>query len=250
MKNKKSEISKPKRKVKRKVKVNEVKKIKAKKDVVPEEIEDEEVSVNEEEAIENSLEDLTEEELAKLKEDFNAEALPYMSLLRNYANKICNNELDADDLLQETYMRAFRFYNKFEKGTNIKAWLFRIMKNLFINEYRKNQKSPGKVDYEEIENFYESIKSNYMDTGDVQEKIYNSQLDDEVTYALNSLQDEFKTVIILCDIEGLSYEEIADFVQCPVGTIRSRLHRGRKILQQKLNSYARKRGYEVQDVAI
>ncbi len=240
---KKSEILKPKKK-----KVNKkVKDIKAKKEDAL--ILDDDIT-NEEEVIENSLEDLTEEELENLKKEFNAEAMPYMPLLRNYANKICNNELDADDLLQETYLRAFRFYNKFEKGTNCKAWLFRIMKNLFINEYRKNQKSPGKVDYEEIENFYESIKSNYSDSGDAQEKIYNNQLDDEVTYALNSLQDEFKTVIILCDIEGLSYEEIADFVQCPVGTIRSRLHRGRKILQQKLNSYARKKGYEVQDVAV
>lgn len=240
---KKSEILKPKKK-----KVNKkVKDIKAKKEDAL--ILDDDIT-NEEEVIENSLEDLTEEELENLKKEFNAEAMPYMPLLRNYANKICNNELDADDLLQETYLRAFRFYNKFEKGTNCKAWLFRIMKNLFINEYRKNQKSPGKVDYEEIENFYESIKSNYTDSGDAQEKIYNNQLDDEVTYALNSLQDEFKTVIILCDIEGLSYEEIADFVQCPVGTIRSRLHRGRKILQQKLNSYARKKGYEVQDVAV
>ncbi|HPS65485.1 MAG TPA: sigma-70 family RNA polymerase sigma factor [Ignavibacteria bacterium] len=241
---KKSEILKP----KKKKKVNKkVKDIKAKKEDAL--ILDDDIT-NEEEVIENSLEDLTEEELENLKKEFNAEAMPYMPLLRNYANKICNNELDADDLLQETYLRAFRFYNKFEKGTNCKAWLFRIMKNLFINEYRKNQKSPGKVDYEEIENFYESIKSNYTDSGDAQEKIYNNQLDDEVTYALNSLQDEFKTVIILCDIEGLSYEEIADFVQCPVGTIRSRLHRGRKILQQKLNSYARKKGYEVQDVAV
>jgi RNA polymerase sigma-70 factor (ECF subfamily) len=240
---KKSEILKPKKK-----KVNKkVKDIKAKNEDAL--ILDDEIT-NEEEVIENSLEDLTEEELENLKKEFNAEAMPYMPLLRNYANKICNNELDADDLLQETYLRAFRFYNKFEKGTNCKAWLFRIMKNLFINEYRKNQKSPGKVDYEEIENFYESIKSNYTDSGDAQEKIYNNQLDDEVTFALNSLQDEFKTVIILCDIEGLSYEEIADFVQCPVGTIRSRLHRGRKILQQKLNSYARKKGYEVQDVAV
>ena len=226
---------------------NKVKELKAK----PEEALnlDEEIN-NIEEVIENSLEDLTEEELEKLKKEFNAEAMPHMPLLRNYANKICNNELDADDLLQETYLRAFRFYNKFEKGTNCKAWLFRIMKNLFINEYRKNQKSPGKVDYEEIENFYESIKSNYTDSADAQEKIYNNQLDDEVMYALNSLQDEFKTVIILCDIEGLSYEEIADFVQCPVGTIRSRLHRGRKILQQKLNAYAKKKGYEVHDVAV
>lgn len=234
--------------VKEKKRVNKKKKdLKAKNE---ESLVIEEETKEEEEVVNNSLENLTEEELIKLKTDFQAEAMPFMPLLRNYANKICNNELDADDLLQETYMRAFRFYNKFEKGTNCKAWLFRIMKNLFINDYRKNQKSPGKVDYEDIENFYESIKSNYTDSGDVQENLYNNQLDDEVTYALNSLQDEFKTVIILCDIEGLSYEEIADFVQCPVGTIRSRLHRGRKILQQKLNSYARKRGYETKDLAV
>ncbi|MCX7833089.1 MAG: sigma-70 family RNA polymerase sigma factor [Ignavibacteria bacterium] len=169
-----------------------------------------------------------------------------MPLLRSFAYKLTSDEFEAEDLVQETYMRAFRFFHKFEKGTNCKAWLFRIMKNLFINNYRKNQKSPDKVDYDEIENFYETIKSERTDSSDLQEKVYSNLLDDEVIQALNSLQDDFKTVIILCDIEGLSYEEIADFVQCPVGTVRSRLHRGRKLLQQKLNEYAKNKGYTIE----
>lgn len=189
---------------------------------------------------------LSEEEQKKLKEEFNKEAIPHMSLLRSFAYKMTGDEFEAEDLVQETYMRAFRFFHKFEKGTNCKAWLFRIMKNLFINNYRKYQKSPAKVDYDEIENFYETIKSERTDSSDLQEKVYSSLLDDEVIQALNSLQDDFKTVIILCDIEGLSYEEIADFVNCPVGTVRSRLHRGRKLLQQKLNEYARKKGYTIE----
>lgn len=202
---------------------------------------------SEDDALFGPPEELSDEELERLKIEFEKEAMPHMPLLKNYANKMTMNELDADDLLQETYMRAFRFFNKFEKGTNCKAWLFRIMKNLFINNYRKNQKTPNKVDYDEIENFYETIKSDRTDSSDLQEKVYNNLLDDEVTHALNSLQDDFKTVIILCDIEGLSYEEIAEFVQCPVGTVRSRLHRGRKLLQQKLNKYAMKKGYMVEE---
>lgn len=188
---------------------------------------------------------LSEEEIAKLTEEFKRDALPHIGILRNYAYKMTGNELDADDLLQETYLRAFRFFHKFEKGTNCKAWLFRIMKNLFINNYRKNQKSPGKVDYEEIENFFENIKSDKLDSSDLQEKVFSNLLDDTVTVALNSLQDDFKTVIILCDLEGLSYEEIAEFVQCPIGTVRSRLHRARKLLAQKLYKYAKSKGYDV-----
>ena len=188
---------------------------------------------------------VSQEELEKRKEDFEKEAMPHINLLQNYAYRMVGNRLDADDLIQETYLRAFRFFNKFEKGTNCKAWLFRIMKNLFINDYRKSQKQPGKVDYDEIENFYESIKSDKLDTNDLQEKVFSSLLDDDLTNALNSLQDDFKTVVILCDLEGLSYEEIAEFVQCPIGTVRSRLHRGRKLLQQKLYRYAKEKGYDV-----
>jgi len=201
---------------------------------------------NEEEFLEDEEEGyLSEEEIANLTEEFKKEALPHIGILRNYAYKMTGNELDADDLLQETYLRAFRFFHKFEKGTNCKAWLFRIMKNLFINNYRKNQKSPGKVDYEEIENFFENIKSDKIDSSDLQEKVFSNLLDDQVTIALNSLQDDFKTVIILCDLEGLSYEEIAEFVQCPIGTVRSRLHRARKLLAQKLYKYAKAKGYDV-----
>ncbi|HRI83974.1 MAG TPA: sigma-70 family RNA polymerase sigma factor [Ignavibacteria bacterium] len=173
--------------------------------------------------------------------------MPHMRIIHNYAYKLTGNKLDADDLLQETFLRAFRFFDKFEKGTNCKAWLFRIMKNLFINKYRKRQKEPGKVDYGEIENFFDNIRSSKIDSTDLQEKVFSNLLDDELLKALNSLQDDFKTVVILCDLEGLSYEEIAEFVQCPIGTVRSRLHRGRKVLQQKLLEYARKRGYDVEN---
>lgn len=219
----------------------------SKKEKVEEIVIDEEKNeLSEDDELFGLEEELSEAEFQKLKVDFEKEAMPHMPLLRNYAIKITGDEDNADDLLQETYMRAFRFFNKFEKGTNCKAWLFRIMKNLFINSYRKNQKTPNQVDYSEIENFYENIKSDRLDSSDLQEITFNNLLDDEVTNALNSLQDDFKTVIILCDIEGLSYEEIADFVQCPVGTVRSRLHRGRKLLQQKLKKYAEKKGYDVE----
>lgn len=181
------------------------------------------------------------------KKEFEKEAMPHLNLLRNYAYRITGNELDADDLVQETYLRAFRFFHKFEKGTNCKAWLFRIMKNLFINNYRKNQKLPGTVDYEEIENFVDDIKSQKLESNDYQEKVFSSLLDDELTHALNSLHDDFKTVVILCDIEGLSYEEIAEFVNCPIGTVRSRIHRGRKLLQQALYNYAQNKGYDVEN---
>lgn len=190
---------------------------------------------------------LSDEELKQKKIDFDLEAMPHMNLLHNYAYKMTFNQLDADDLLQETFLRAFRFFHKFEKGTNCKAWLFRIMKNLFINRYRKNQKEPGKVDYGEIENFFDTIRSEKMESSDLQQKVFSNLLDDDVTKALNSLQDDFKTVVILCDLEGLSYEEIADFVQCPIGTVRSRLHRGRKMLQEKLYEYAKIRGYDVEN---
>lgn len=201
----------------------------------------------EEEDQQDDITTLSEEELKSRKSDFEKEAMPHMNLLHNYAYKMTFNQLDADDLVQETYLRAFRFFHKFEKGTNCKAWLFRIMKNLFINKYRKNQKEPGKVDYSDIENFFDNIRSEKIDTTDLQQKVFSNLLDDDVTRALNSLQDDFKTVVILCDLEGLSYEEIADFVHCPIGTVRSRLHRGRKLLQQKLYDYAKQRGYDVEN---
>lgn len=170
-----------------------------------------------------------------------------MDLLYNFALRTTGNADDARDLLQETYLKAYRFWNKYEKGTNIRAWLFRIMKNSYINRYRKETREPSKVDYDDVENFYDSIRSSATDTNDLQEKFFGGLLGDEVTAALQSLPEEFRTVVILCDIEGLTYEEIAEFLECPIGTVRSRLHRGRKLLQAKLFDYAKRQGLIAND---
>ena len=164
-------------------------------------------------------------------------------LFRSYAYCITNDSDDAQDLLQETFLKAFRFWEQFEKGTNLKAWLFRIMKNSYINRYRKEKKEGDSVSYDDIEEFYDTLRDDSTETTDMQQKLYNNLLDDEVTSALESLPDDFCTVVILCDIEGLPYEEISEFLQCPIGTVRSRLHRGRKMLQNKLKEYAKQKGY-------
>lgn len=179
----------------------------------------------------------------KLNEEFEREAVPHMDSLYNFALKMTGDSDDASDLLQETYLKAFRFWDKFEKGTNCKAWLFRIMRNTYINTYRKNTKEPDKVDYEEIENFYENIKPSSTDSAHLEKDIYDNLLDDELSEAISSLPEDFRTVVILCDIEGYTYDEIADFVDVPVGTVRSRLHRARKMLFTKLYKYAGDKGY-------
>lgn len=178
----------------------------------------------------------------KKQSEFEAEALPHMDVLYNFALRTTGNQDDARDLLQETYLKAYRFWEKYEKGTNIRAWLFRIMKNSYINRYRKETKEPDKVDYEEIENFYNLIRAESTNPNDLQEKLFGNLLGDEVSKALESLPDDFRTVVILSDIEGLTYEEIAEFVECPIGTVRSRLHRGRKLLQARLYEYAKRQG--------
>jgi RNA polymerase sigma-70 factor (ECF subfamily) len=175
--------------------------------------------------------------------EFEKEAVPHMDILYNYALRMTSNRDDAADLVQETFLKAFRFWDKYEKGTNIRAWLFRIMKNSYINKYRKETKEPDTVDYDDIQNFYNSIKAESADPNDLQRKIFGGLLEDDIAKALEALPEEFRTVVILCDIEGLSYEEIAEFVDCPIGTVRSRLHRGRRILRGMLLNYARKHGF-------
>ncbi|HEY4756229.1 MAG TPA: sigma-70 family RNA polymerase sigma factor [Ignavibacteriaceae bacterium] len=179
----------------------------------------------------------------KLYKEFEQEALPHMDALYNFALRMTGDGDDANDLVQDTFLKAFRFFDKFEKGTNCKAWLFRIMKNTFINSYRKKTKEPDKVDYEDVEKFYETVKPSSTDSAHLEKEIYDNLLDDEITSAIASLPDDFKTVIILSDIEGFTYDEIADFVDCPVGTVRSRLHRARKMLFAKLYKYANEKGY-------
>lgn len=179
----------------------------------------------------------------QLYEDFQREAIPHMNAVFNYALKITGDEDDANDLVQETYLKAFRFFDKFEKGTNCKAWLFRILKNSYINDYRKNIKEPNKVDYEDVQNFYENIQPNEISTNHFEQDAFSKLLDDEITKVMSTLPEDFRTVIILSDIEGFTYEEISEFVDIPVGTVRSRLHRARKMLYSLLYDYAKDKGY-------
>ncbi|GMU85799.1 MAG: RNA polymerase sigma factor RpoE [Ignavibacteriales bacterium] len=175
--------------------------------------------------------------------DFEREAVPHMDALHNFALRLTGDEDDANDLLQETYLRAFRFFDKFEKGTNCKAWLFRIMKNSYINAYQKKKKTPVQLDYEEVEKYYENVKPSNPDDAHLTSDTFESLLDDEVSQAIAKLPEDFRTVIILTDIEGFTYEEVAEFVDCPIGTVRSRLHRARKMLYTELQGYAQEKGY-------
>jgi RNA polymerase sigma-70 factor (ECF subfamily) len=163
----------------------------------------------------------------------------------NFAFRLTNDEDDANDLVQDTYMKAFRFINSFQEGTNAKAWLFRILKNSFINDYRKKSKEPAKVDYQEVETVYNSTEdAEFESTSDLRIEAVQDMIGDEVAMALNGLPVDFRTVIILCDIEGFTYEEMAKILDIPIGTVRSRLHRARNLLKEKLRSYAKSMGYK------
>ncbi len=186
---------------------------------------------------------LNEKELQQRYVEFEKEAVPHLDAVYNFALRMTGDEDDADDLVQETYLKAFRFFDKFENGTNCKAWLFRILKNSFINDYRKTTKEPNKVDYDDIQNFYENIKADEVETQHYEEDAFSNLLDDEISKAISELPEDFRTVVILSDIEGFTYEEIADFVDIPVGTVRSRLHRARKMLYVQLFDYAKDKGF-------
>jgi RNA polymerase sigma factor (sigma-70 family) len=178
---------------------------------------------------------------------FESELMPHVKSLYHFAYRLANDEDDANDLVQDTFLKAYRFINSYEKGSNAKAWLFRILKNSFINNYRKSSKEPSKIDYEEAETFLNTGKSSYTDTIDGSEKMFRGLVGDEVSRALASLPVDFRAVIILCDIEEFTYEEIAKIVDIPIGTVRSRLHRARKMLRESLVKYALDLGYDVSE---
>lgn len=174
---------------------------------------------------------------------FDNEFMPHIDSMYNFAYRLTFDEDDAKDLVQDTYMKAFRFINSFQEGTNAKAWLYRILKNSFINNYRKKSKQPAKVDYQEVEQFYNSEDTPSTATVDLRLETTKDMIGDEVSNALNSLAVDFRTVIILCDLEGFTYEEMAKILDIPIGTVRSRLHRARNLLREKLGSYALSMGY-------
>lgn len=195
-----------------------------------------------------------ENELIPLKDSeknaiFTTELMPHIDSMYNFAFKLTLSEHDAKDLVQDTYLKAYRFIASFERGTNAKAWLFKIMKNSFINDFRKKTKQPAKIDYQEVENTYnaEAAEDNANNASfDLRADSLPDMIGDEVTTAINSLDTDFRMVIILCDLEGFTYEEMAKILDIPVGTVRSRLHRARYILKQKLRNYAESMGYDPQ----
>jgi RNA polymerase sigma factor (sigma-70 family) len=192
----------------------------------------------EEEFIKNNYTDAQKQEI------FDKEFMPQINAMYNFAYRLTLERDDAKDLLQDTYLKAYRFIDSFQQGTNAKAWLFRILKNSFINDYRKKSKEPSKVDYQEVEAYYNSEEVDRQITPDLRVESLGNMIGDEISNALNALDVDFRTVIILCDLEGFKYEEMAKILDIPIGTVRSRLHRARNLLKEKLSEYAKSMGYK------
>ena len=180
------------------------------------------------------------------KEKFEAVAFQYMNNLYTTAMHYTKNMEEAEDLVQETYLRAYRFFDKFEEGTNFKAWISRILTNTFINSYRKKARTPQQVQLDKVDFFLED-ELTVSDQGVVQnayeDETFDKLFDDEVNRALDRLNENFRQIIVLADVEGLSYKEISDKVDIPLGTVMSRLFRARRMLQKSLRKYARTKGF-------
>ena len=175
---------------------------------------------------------------------FEQEFVPLLDAVYAFSYRLTGDKTQAEDLAQETFMKAWRFIERYTAETNAKAWLFRILKNSFINDYRKKSKEPAKVDYQDVETTYNSEEAEAEHTVDLRAESVSDLIGDEVATALNSLPVDFRTVIILCDIEGFTYEEMAKILDIPIGTVRSRLHRARNLLKEKLRDYAATMGYK------
>jgi RNA polymerase sigma-70 factor (ECF subfamily) len=175
---------------------------------------------------------------------FEALAFPHMNALYGTALRMTRRPLDAEDLVQDVYLRAYRFFDKFEEGTNFKAWIFKILTNTFINRYRKKVREPQQTEFERVEYFYTEAEKERDDKYETRydEQSYAGLFGDEVNAALGKLTYDFRAVVILCDIEGFSYKEIAKIIGAPIGTVMSRLSRARQQLQKYLRDYAQREG--------
>jgi RNA polymerase sigma-70 factor (ECF subfamily) len=179
------------------------------------------------------------------KRRFQEEALPLLDSLYAGALRMTRNPADAEDLVQETMLRAYRSFNRFEPGTNLKAWLFRILTNAYINVYRKRQREPQKVSQDDVEEFdlYQELKDHDPQFSATPETIVlDSLVDSDIIEAIDALPEQFRLAVILSDIEGFTYAEMAEIMDVPLGTVMSRLHRGRKALQKRLWDLAVDRG--------
>lgn len=176
---------------------------------------------------------------------FEEQALPYMDQLYAAAMRLTRNPADAADLVQETFVKAYTAFAQFQQGTNLKAWLYRIQTNTFINNYRKNQRNPYQGTIDDLEDWQlggaESVTQS-TSTRSAEAEAIDHLPDSAVKNALQSIPEDFRMAVYFADVEGFSYQEIADIMKTPVGTVMSRLHRGRKMLRELLADYAKDRG--------
>ncbi len=178
------------------------------------------------------------------RESFEREAIPHTDSLYRTALRMTKNVSDAEDLVQEALVKAYRFWDRFEPGTNSRAWLFKIMTNIFINEYRSKSRSPMAVNVDDIDDNFLYGQLAVTPPGDnPEQQLFAKIFDDDVKKAIEELPEDFRLVVMLSFLEGFSYQEIAEITDLQLGTVKSRLHRGRKLLQKKLFEYAVKNGY-------
>lgn len=188
------------------------------------------------------MSDTAEQE--KLEQRFTDEALPMLDQLYGAAMKMTRNPQDAQDLVQETFLKAYSAFSSFQEGTNLKAWLYRIMTNSYINTYRKKQREPYLGVVEELEDWQlgGAESTTAMSAKSAEAEAIDRTPDTVVTHALNELPEDFRMAVYLADVEGFSYQEIADIAEVPIGTVMSRLHRGRARLRKSLGEYAGEQG--------
>lgn len=177
---------------------------------------------------------------------FERDALEYARPLYAAALRMTRNPTDAEDLVQETYLKAYRGYHTFEEGTNLKAWLYRILTNTFINNYRRDSRRPNEVELGDVEDLYLYRRIGSGDSAEAarttEDRVLDGLLEADIKKAVEDLPENFRIPVLLADLEGFSYKEIAEILEIPIGTVMSRLHRGRKAMEKALWDYARQRG--------
>ena len=185
---------------------------------------------------------------------FEAQAMEFMPSLYTAALRMTHNPADAEDLVQETYLKAYRGFGGFQEGTNLKAWLYKILTNTFINSYRAKKRRPDESDLEDVEDLYLYRRLGGLEGAtagrSAEEEVLEHFTEAEVKEAIDSLPEQFRLAVLLGDVEGFSYKEIAEILDIPIGTVMSRLHRGRKALQKRLYEFGRKRGLVQEETGV